>query len=63
MEIGHILRKDNNSDDAIALPWAPEGKKKGRRKTTWSRMIEKEREEGGWKSREEMRKDTVNREK
>ena len=26
--IGHILRKDKNSDDAIALTWAPEGKEK-----------------------------------
>ena len=62
--IGHILRKDKNSDDAMALTWAPEGKRKrGRLKTTWRRMIEKEREVGKWKSWEEVRKDAVNREK
>ena len=44
--IGHILRKDKNSDDAMSLTWAPEGKRKrGSPKTTWQRMIEKEREE------------------
>ena len=49
--IGHTLRKDKNSDDAMALTWAPEGKRKrGRPKTTRRRIIEKEREEGGWKS-------------
>ena len=49
--IGHILKKDKNSDDAIPLTWAPEGKRKrGRPKTTMRRMIEKEREEGEWKS-------------
>ena len=62
--IGHILRKDKNSDDVTALTWAPEGKRKrGKPKVTWRRMIEKEREEGGWKSWEEVRKDAVNREK
>ena len=62
--IGHILRKDKNGDDVIALTWAPEGKRKRRRpKTTWWRMIEKERGKGGWKSWEEVRKDAVNREK
>ena len=59
--IGHILRKDKNSDDVTALTWAPEGKRKrGSPKTTWQKMIEKEREEGGWKSWEEVRKDAVN---
>ena len=61
---GHILRKDKSSDDVTALTWAPKGKRKrGRPKTTWRRMIEKEREEGGWKSWEEVRKDAVSREK
>ena len=33
--IGHILRKDKNSDDVTALTWAPEGKRKrGRPKIT-----------------------------
>ena len=62
--IGHILIKDKNSDDVRALTWAPEGKRKrGTPKTIWRRMIEQEREEGGWKSWEEVRKDAVNREK
>ena len=42
--IGHIVRKDKNSDDVIALTWAItlEGKRKrGSPKTTWRRMIEK----------------------
>ena len=38
-------------------------RKRGRPKPTWQRMIEKEREGGGWKSWEEVRKDAVNREK
>lgn len=42
------IRKDKNSHNAIALKWAPEGKTKiGGPKTTWQRMVEKEREEGG----------------
>ena len=46
--IGNILRKDKNSDDVIALTWAPEGKRKrGRPKTTWRRIIEKEKEAEG----------------
>ena len=62
--IGHILKKDKNSNDAIALTWAPEGKRKrGRPKPTWRRMIEKEREEEGWKSWEEVRKDAVSTER
>ena len=62
--IGHILRKKKNSNDGIALTWVPEGKRKrGRPKTTWRRMIEKEIEEGGWKSWEEVRKDAVPTEK
>ena len=45
----HILIKDKNSKDLIALTLAPEGKRKRERpKTTWRRMIEKEREGGGW---------------
>ena len=52
-----------NSDDAIALTWAPEGEKKEGGQNPWRRMTEKEREEGGWKSWEEVRKDAVNREK
>ena len=61
---GHILRKDKSSDDVTALTWAPKGKRKrGRPKTTWRRMIEKEREECAWKSWEKVRKDAVSREK
>jgi len=46
------------------LTWAPEGKRKRRRpKTTWRRTVEREREEGGWKSWKEVRKDAVNRDR
>ena len=62
--IGHILRQDHNNDCNIALTWAPEGKRrKGRPKTTWRRTVEKERQEGGWKSWSEVRTAAADREK
>ncbi|XP_033103187.1 uncharacterized protein LOC117105993 [Anneissia japonica] len=49
--LGHILRKDQGDDCNIALTWAPEGKRRrGRPNTTWRRMVEKERNMGGWTS-------------
>ena len=61
--IGHI-RQDHNNDCNIALTWAPEGKRrKGRPKTTWRRTVEKERQEGGWKSWSEVRTAAADREK
>ena len=62
--IGHILRKDKDSDEMIALTWAPEGKRcKGRPKTTWRRTVEKERKELGWNTWEEARAVAVNRDR
>ncbi|KAG1660545.1 Dystrophin [Nymphon striatum] len=42
--IGHILRKESKEDAKIALKWTPPGRRtKGRPRTTWRRMVEKER--------------------
>ena len=61
--IGHILRKDRNDDCNVAMSWAPEGKRRrGRPKTTWRRTAEKERQEAGWRSWEEVRTAATNRE-
>ena len=58
--IGHILRKD---DCNVAMSWAPEGKRRrGRPKTTWRRTVEKERQEAGWRSWEEVRTPATYRE-
>ena len=46
--IGHILRQDRFNDSNIALTWRPEGRRRGRPKTTWRRTVEVEREEAGW---------------
>ena len=63
-KIGHILRKDKDSDKMIASIWAPEGKRrKGRPKTTWRRTVEKERKELGWNTWEEARAVAVNRDR
>ena len=63
--IGHILRKDEDSDEMIALTWAPEGKRrKGRPNwATWRRTVEKERKELGWNTWEEARAVAVNRDR
>ena len=46
--IGHIMRKERNDDCAVALRWTPEGRRKrGRPKTIWRRMVEKERNGAG----------------
>ena len=61
--IGHILRKDHRNDCIVAMSWAPEGKRRrGRPKTTWRRTVEKEKQEAGWKSWEEVRTAATNRE-
>ena len=61
--IGHILRKDRRDDCIVAMSWASEGKRRrGRPKTTWRRTVEKERQEAGWRSREEVRTAATNRE-
>ena len=62
--IGHILRENrNNITTDVALTCAPEGKRKrGGPKTTWRRTVEKERNEIGWRSREEARMAAANRE-
>jgi len=44
--IGHVLRMDHSNHCATALTRTPEGTRKvGRLKTTWSRTVEKEREQ------------------
>jgi len=49
--IGHVLRKGEGNDCAVALGWTPEGKRaRGRPKTTWRKMVEKERKTAGWRS-------------
>ena len=61
--IGHILRKDRNDDCNVAMSWVPEGKRRrGRPKTTWRRTVEKERQEAGWRSWEEVQTAATNRE-
>ena len=55
--IGHVLRKEASDDCAVALGWAPEGKRKrGRPKTTWRRMVEVERNGAGWQTWGEARR-------
>lgn len=36
------------------MSWALEGKRRGRPRTTWRRTVEKERQEVGWRSWEEV---------
>lgn len=60
--IGHILRRETSDNRRVALQWAPEGKrKKGRPKETWRRMVEKERNNMGWKSWEAAAKEAADR--
>jgi hypothetical protein len=60
--VGHVLRKDRASDCAVALGWAPEGRRKrGRPKTTWRRMVEEERNRAGWNSWNIARQAAANR--
>ena len=62
--IGHVLRKSQDKDCAIALSWQPEAKRKvGRPKTTWRRTVVKEREDAGWKSWSEARVTATDRTK
>ena len=49
--IGHILRKDHNCHERIALRWTPDGKRRrGRPKETWRRTAERERRTLGFNS-------------
>lgn len=49
--IGHILRRERKEDARVALKWTPPGRRnRGRPKTTWRRMAEKERNGYGWRS-------------
>ena len=58
--IGHILRRDG--DTKVAMTWAPEGKrKKGRPRETWRRSAERERQEMGWSSWQEVQRKTMDR--
>ncbi|GFR97185.1 endonuclease-reverse transcriptase [Elysia marginata] len=60
--IGHILRKEADSDCITALIWAPEGnRRQGRPKTTWRRMVKKERMTTGWRSWQHARTIALNR--
>ena len=61
--IGHILRKDHNDDCNVSMSWALEGKRRrGRPKTTWRHTVEKEMQEAGWRSWEEVRTAATSRE-
>jgi len=45
--LGHILRREGANDCFTALGWTPEGQRaRGRPKTTWRRMVEKDGGEG-----------------
>jgi len=44
---GNILRKVKNSNDSMALTWAPKRKRKRGKKNIQERTVEREREEGG----------------
>ena len=60
--IGHVLRREQGNDCAVALGWTPEGKRgKGRPKTTWRRMVEKERNAAGWHSWQSTRATAADR--
>ncbi|GFR91266.1 endonuclease-reverse transcriptase [Elysia marginata] len=60
--IGHILRKEADSACITALTWAPEGNRRQERpKTTWRRMVEKERMTTGWRSWQHARTIALNR--
>lgn len=37
------------------MTWAPEGKRRGRTKTTWDCTVEKVRNKAGWQSWDEVR--------
>ena len=60
--IGHTMRKEPNNDYRTALTWTPEGRRKrSRRKTTWRRTAEREREKAGWNSWTEVQIAAVDR--
>ena len=61
--IGHIMRKEPENDCVTALTWAPEGRRRrGRPKTTWRRTVEKERDNFGWTSWNQVKAIAKNRE-
>jgi len=45
------------------VTWAPEGKQRGRTKTTWDCTVEKERNKAGWQSWDEVGTIAANQEK
>ena len=53
--IGHILRKDIDDNQRIALKWTPDAgrRKRGRPKETWRRTVERERNSLGFSSWDE----------
>ena len=60
--IGHTLRQDPTSNCNIAFTWAPEGRRKrGRPKPTRRRIVEREREDAGWRSWNKTRVAAANR--
>ncbi|KAG1670713.1 hypothetical protein GQR58_016707 [Nymphon striatum] len=61
--IGHILRKESK-DAKIAWKWTPPGRRNtGRPRTTWRRMVEKERKDLGFTTWEKARTPANQREK
>ena len=60
--IGHVLRKEANSDCAVALGWTPEGRRsRDRLKTTWRCTAEKETDRQGWSTWARARQAANNR--
>ena len=54
--LGHVLRMQKQNHCATALTSAPVGKRKvGRPKTTWRRMVERERSDAGRRSWDQAR--------
>ena len=49
--LGHVLRREGESDCCTGLGWTPEGRgTRGRLKTTWRRTVERERNKAWWES-------------
>ena len=49
--IGHVIWKENEKNQKVAVSWTPEGKRmRGRPRETWRRTAERERNLFGWSS-------------